>query len=198
MTEPENTGGSRQPATGRAAGLWKQWGDIIITAVVTIAVVLVVTTFLYQPVRVEGKSMYPTLADGSLGMAGIIDRRQGINRFDIVVIDLPSSDEKLVKRVIGLPGETISFADDVLYVDGVAKDQPFLDEDYVSAQRATQADGLFTKDFTVTLGPGEYFCMGDNRLHSSDSRYYGPFTAETIKQVHIYIWWPIDRFGKAG
>ncbi len=181
-----------------SGSFWQQWNDVIITVAVTLAVVLLVTNFLYKPVRVDGSSMYPTLYDKSLGFAGILERTQGIKRFDIVVIQKPDSSEKLVKRVIGLPGETVTFADDILYIDGVVYEQDFLDEEYVNQQKATQSDNLFTKNFTVTLGDDEYFCMGDNRLHSSDSRYYGPFTSQEIIQVHVYIYWPFSKFGKAG
>lgn len=79
-----------------------------------------------MPIVVNGSSMYPTLQDKSYGFSNIFSRRvSGIERFDIVVVYLESRDENLVKRVIGLPNETITFTNDTLYVNGTPIDQPF-------------------------------------------------------------------------
>ena len=116
--------------------------------------------------NVIGESMSPTLENGDLGFAlrtklGL----QEIKRFDIVVIESPS--KYLVKRIIGLPGETVEYKDNKLYIDG-----NFVEESFI--------DGTETEDFTVTLGNNEYYVLGDNRIHSLDSRAYGPFMKEQI------------------
>ncbi len=172
--------------------------DSIITVFITIAVSLIMVNFFFMPIVVNGSSMYPTLQDKSYGFSNIFSRRvSGIDRFDIVVVYLEERDENLVKRVIGLPNETITFTNDTLYVNGTPIDQTFLDPEYVKMSQDGSYAGLFTNDFTVTLGDDEYFCMGDNRPRSADSRMYGAFKQSQIVSKDIFIVFPFDLFGKA-
>lgn len=172
--------------------------DSIVTVFVTIVVSLVLVNFFFMPIVVNGSSMYPTLQDNSYGFSNIFSRRvSGIERFDIVVVYLEERDENLVKRVIGLPNETITFTNDTLYVNGTPIDQDFLDEDYVKQSKDSSYSGLFTNDFTFTLGDDEYFCMGDNRPRSADSRLYGAFNQSQIISKNVFIIFPFDLFGKA-
>lgn len=166
--------------------------SFIMDLVICMAVVLVVTNYVVTPVQVKGSSMYPTLEDGSLGFSDIIGYRMtGIKRFDVVVVYLEEKNEYLVKRVVGLPGETVSYKDGQLYIDGEAVDEPFFDEDYKDSYGST-----FMSDVDpITLGDDEYYCLGDNRPHSSDSRYYGPFKKEDIRSKGIFIYWPFSDFG---
>ena len=162
--------------------------DSIITVFITIAVSLIMVNFFFMPIVVNGSSMYPTLHDKSYGFSNIFSRRvSGIERFDIVVVYLEERDENLVKRVIGLPNETITFTNDTLYVNGTPINQTFLDPEYVKMSQEGSYEGLFTNDFTVTLGDDEYFCMGDNRPRSADSRIYGPFKQSQIVSKDIFI-----------
>ena len=108
---------------------------------------------------VIGDSMYPTYHDGQFLLTA---RKYTIERFDVVTI---SKGEIIVKRVIGMPNETIKYENNVLYING---------EEVIDPYNTT------TEDFEVTLGPNEYFVMGDNRQDSKDSRYFGAFTTEQI------------------
>ncbi len=172
--------------------------DSIVTVFITITVSLILVNFFFMPIVVKGTSMYPTLHDNSYGFSNIFSRRvSGIERFDIVVVYLESRDENLVKRVIGLPNETITFTNDTLYINGTPIDQSFLDEDYVKQLQESSYSGLFTDDFTITLGDDEYFCMGDNRPHSADSRLYGSFHQGQIVSKGIFIIYPFNLFGTA-
>ncbi len=170
--------------------------ESIITIFVTVVISLVVVNFFFMPIVVNGSSMYPTLQDKSYGFSNIFARKvSGIERFDIVVVHLEERDENLVKRVIGLPNETITFTNDTLYINGTPVDQSFLDEDYVKQIQEGVYTGLFTSDFTITLGEDEYFCMGDNRPRSADSRLYGPFNQAQIVSKNIFIIYPFNLFG---
>ncbi len=173
----------------------KETLDITKNFIFALLIVLLLTHFVIRPVQVKGPSMYPTLQNNELGFTNVIKRTtQKITRFE-VVIALLDSNEQIVKRVIGLPGETLEFKDDVLYINGEAVEQTFLDDEYVATQKSMTQDKLFTEDFgPITLGDDEYFLMGDNRLHSTDSRYFGPFTSDKIIACSVYVWWPLDHW----
>lgn len=170
--------------------------DFAKTFVVCLVGVWLMTTFLFTPVRVDGLSMYPTLDDKDLGISNIFSAKYlGIDRFDIVVVNDKNtqSDDHWVKRVIGLPNETISCVNDTIYINGEPIEQPFLDTEYADSQR--EMYGYFTGDFEeVTLGEDEYFVMGDNRTNSTDSRYVGPFTKENITCKDVFIYYPFNHF----
>lgn len=158
------------------------WRDAL-EVIVTVAVItFVLLHFVLIPVEVDGSSMYPTLVDGDRGYSFIISKNLGIKRFDICVVDV--DDEKLlVKRIIGLPGEHIEVKENILYINGEAVEQDFLEEE------------VFTSDFSYDLGEEEYFCLGDNRERSRDSRYYGPFSKSQIRSTKIFVVYPFSRIG---
>ncbi len=177
---------------------WDDIKDTIWTVFITCVVCLMVTNWFFKPVVVKGTSMHPEVHDGSIGFSSIIARNlQEIERFDIVVIDLDSKEENLIKRVVGLPNETIRYENSKLYVNGQLVEEPFLDSDYVAQQIERTTDGLFTKNFTYILGEDEYFCLGDNRLVSMDSRYYGPFSRDNILSKGVFVLYPFADFGAA-
>ena len=121
----------------------------------------------------------------TLMLGGIGGRRMiGIKRFDVAVIKTgdDSSSKLIVKRVIGLPNETLEFKDNKLYINGEYVEEPFL-------------NNTNTADFKEVLGSNEYFCMGDNREVSRDSRFYGPFSSKQIRSTHLMIFYPFARFG---
>ena len=174
------------------------WGkeilDFLKMLLISAVAVFLCTQFLIRPVRVEGDSMYPTLHDGSVGFSNILTLRlQGLQRFDIAIVYIEERDEYLVKRVIGLPGETVEVREDQLLINGEVVEEPFLDGEY----RASQSrEGSFTADFgPVTLGMDEVFLMGDNRPYSSDSRRYGAFKLDQIKAKDVVVLFPFQWFG---
>lgn len=156
--------------------------ELIWTATISVCIALLMLKFLLFPICVQGSSMYPTLQNGEMGVSFIITRNIGVDRFDIVIIEPKAGTDRLVKRVIGLPNERISYQDNKLYVNDVYVEEYFLND-------------TFTADFEVVLAENEYFCMGDNRLYSSDSRYYGPFLKEEIIATHAFIYYPFGEFG---
>ena len=145
-----------------------------------ILVVVLIKTFVVSPIRVNGASMDPTLNDKDIMLLDEISYRfSDIERFDIVVVK--EEDEYLIKRVIGLPGETVEYKNDKLYIDG-----KYVKEDFKHKE---------TFDVSTTLGKDEYFIMGDNRTNSTDSRVFGPISRDKIMGKTSLTILPISRFG---
>ena len=153
----------------------------IVEMIVVMAITFCIFKYVVIPVRIDGSSMENHLHDQDIALINAIGvKEENIHRFDVVVIYSNLLDEKIIKRVIGLPGETIEFKNDVLYVNGKEVKQDFFDEDFVEQSKLTYNAKNFTEDFKVTVGAGEFFVMGDNRLRSTDSRDLGAFTIDNI------------------
>ena len=162
---------------------------------ICLIVVELFVNFVARPIRVVGSSMYPTYDDGSIGIMYKLNMdEEDLKRFDVLIINCEQKDELIIKRLIGFPGETVTMENDVLTIDGVVYDQYFLDEDYVNNYKTTYNNN-FTNDFSITLGEGEYFVLGDNRPYSADSRYFGPFSYEDIEGRNGFIIYPFSDFG---
>lgn len=157
----------------------------------TVLAVLLVFTFLVRPTQVFGSSMVPTLENGDRLLISKLfyTPKQG----DVVVIPHPNmtpEEPALIKRVIALGGQTvdIDFDAGIVYVDGVALDEPYINEPTYEQQ-----------DFEgpITVPYGEVFVLGDNRNHSSDSRsaVYGTFDEDYILGRVIFRAMPFDKMG---
>lgn len=149
--------------------------EIFLFVVLAVLVVLPIRLFLAQPFVVEGESMYPTFKDGDyLIIDELTYRFSEPERGDVVVFRYPGDPRIFyIKRVIGLPGESVKIergAVTVTRTDGTTLTLP---EEYVVAEDATYT-------LTRTLGSDEYFVMGDNRPKSSDSRVWGPLPEEDL------------------
>lgn len=176
----------------------KEWLKELWSYVVTIAVTALIfwglRTYVVAPVTVSGRSMDYTLADGERMFMFKLNK---IDRFDVVVLPAPSDPNKLyIKRVIGMPGDTIEYKDDVLYLNGKAIVEPYL------AQKESETPGNFTENFTLqevtgetTVPEGKVFVMGDNRNNSLDGRAIGFTPIEDIVGEADLIIWPFDKFG---
>lgn len=157
--------------------------DIIISILASFFIV----TVLYQPVRVEGTSMQPELRDQDrLFIDKFFFHFETIERGDVVVFHYPRDPEKsYIKRVIGLPGDTIFIDHGQVWVN----DKP-LDESYVPPRyRDTRSMP------EILVPPDEYFVMGDHRSISSDSRDFGPVERDLIYGKATFIYWPADSVG---
>ena len=165
----------------------------LIPYLIIIIVVILVKSFIVTPIRVNGASMYYTLHDKDIMLLNKTKYKlKKIERFDIVVVYIKETNKYLVKRVIALPNETVSYKDSQLYINDVAIEEDFLDEDYVSSQSMTRE---FTGDLEVTLAEDEYFLLGDNRPYSKDSRSYGAFSKEDIISKGLFVLFPFNEFG---
>ncbi|MEE8808037.1 MAG: signal peptidase I [Lactimicrobium sp.] len=184
----KNTNETKDSQSSFASDLVGFLRDLLISVLVVLFIVKVIA----RPVQVIGSSMFPTLQNGELGFSNVVGTKLGhIKRFDVVIIYLEEKKEYLVKRVIGMPGETVSYQDGQLYINGEAVDEPFLDQAYV----AQYGDSFMSDVAEITLGDDEYFCLGDNRPHSTDSRFYGPFKKSDIVAKGIWVFWPLNKMG---
>lgn len=159
----------------------KVWLAIKDYVYIVVAVVLI-RTFLITPAIVDGSSMDNTLNDGQLVIINkLVYNFKDVNRFDIVVLDNETDNDKIIKRVIGLPGEKIEYKNNELYIDDklVKSEIEFVD----------------TEDFVTTTKENEYFVLGDNRIVSKDSRMLGNFTKEDIVgKVNLRLF-PFKKLG---
>lgn len=168
--------------------------DMIRTVIICVICVFICTTVLFKPVRVEGDSMKPTLLDGEYGLSNVFSVLNGdINRFDVVVVKSKNDDNLWVKRVIGLPNETIEYREGKLYIDGAYVEETFLDEAYVLEMTNGNAD-LFTADFgPIKVGENQVFLVGDNRGVSLDSRMVGCFEMKSLVSKSVFIYYPFNK-----
>ena len=176
--------------------------------VVSAIVILLFVNFVAHPVRVDGRSMYPTLKDGEFGftnVGGVL--LNGVERGDIVVVTMEEEGQKThwVKRVIGLPGDTVSCVNDVVYINGKVLDETkYIAPDYRQSlvdkfgyfNKVPNADNTNVEDFEeVKLGDDGYYVMGDNRPYSKDSRYVGPVKKSQIFAKKMLVLLPISDIG---
>ncbi len=154
----------------------------ILPYIAILVVVVLIRTFLVTPIKVNGQSMYKTLNGNEIML---LWKQKEIERYDIVVADLivdGKKEDTLIKRVYGLPGETIECQDGIIYIDGKK-----IEDEYAYGT---------TSDFEkVTLEEDEYFILGDNREISLDSHIFGPVKKENIEGVTDFILFPFRRFG---
>lgn len=173
----------------------KQEYIILILKVIIITCILIflVMRFVFASVHIDGTSMEPTLRNNEYGIANrFVVSEETITRFDIVVVD-EEDEGQIVKRVIGLPNETIQYKNDTLYINGQLVLEPFLDQDYIESH-TMEHKIPFTSDFgPITLQKDEYFVIGDNRMNSKDSRAFGPIKIDSIIAKDIIILYPFDQ-----
>lgn len=172
------------PGFGRRAGRLVR--EVLETVLPAIVIALLINVFVGQATRVEGQSMEPNLhSDQRLVVEKMSYRFHGPQRFDIVVLKLPSQGEELlIKRVVGLPGETVEIHDGLVYVNGLP-----LDEFFVQGETYPGRQG------SVTVPPLHVYVLGDNRNHSNDSRSFGPVPIENVVGRAWVSYWPPEDMG---
>jgi signal peptidase I len=160
--------------------------DIAISVV--LAIVLIV--FIYQPVKVEGTSMMPGLTDQERIFINKYTYKLGagsIAREDLVVFHYPNDpSQSYIKRVIGLPGDTVQIKEGTVYVNGRELDEPYVPSEY--------RDRVSKKKEVVP--PDDYFVLGDHRSSSNDSRVWGFVDRKEIYGKAVFVYWPLDRIGR--
>ena len=157
---------------------------------VALGLALVIIIFLYQPVKVEGTSMAPLLSDQErIFINKFVYRFEPIDRGDVVVFWYPLDRSKsFIKRVIGLPGETVEIRTGHLYVDGRELQEPYVPAFYLDG-------GTYP---ARRIPPDEFFVMGDHRDSSNDSRMFGTVPRDFIYGKAVFAYWPVGHFGSLG
>src|SRR5947209_2944833 len=170
------------PIRGTGIGVWVR--DLIISLAISAFIII----FLYQPVKVEGTSMMPSLDDQErIFVNKFVYRWEPIERGDIVVFRYPRDPSKsYIKRVIGVAGDRIRINSGQVYVNDEA-----LEEDYVPAMYADERSYPET-----TVPPHSYFMLGDHRSMSNDSRDFGPVKDGCIYGKAVFGYWPMDKLGR--
>ena len=157
---------------------WKEAKDYILI----IIAVLIIRTFIVTPAIVDGASMDYTLEDGQLVFINkFVYNVKDVERFDIVVLNNEEDNDRIIKRIIGLPNEKIEYNNNQLYVNG-----KLVEQNYEVEQ---------TEDFTVVTKENEYFVLGDNRNVSKDSRMLGNFNKKDIVGRVNFRILPFKKFG---
>lgn len=157
--------------------------DILLIICCAVAIII----FLYQPVKVEGTSMAPLISDQErIFINKLVYRFEPISRGDVVVFWYPNDRTKsFIKRVVGLPGETVEIRQGQVFVDGKPLEETYILPEY-----------LDSNNYPAFRVPArEYFVMGDHRDSSNDSRMFGPVRAEYIYGKAVFAYWPMDHFG---
>lgn len=144
--------------------------------------IVLIRIFWIGGIRVSGESMMPTFQNNN---RVFINKLSDIKRFDVVVLDAPDAKSKeYIKRVIGMPGDDISFEDNQLYIN----DQPVKEEFLENTDIQTGSFKLKQK-----VPKNSYFVMGDNREHSNDSRFFGYVSKDQIQGKVFLRYWPLNE-----
>lgn len=160
--------------------------EVAQTIAISLAIFFFVYVFLVQPHRVKGESMIPNFADGELLLTEKVTYRlYKPARGDVIVFKAPGPrDVDFIKRIIGLPGESVRVEDNAIFINNQKLQEPY---------ETQQTQG----SVNTTLGDNQYYVLGDNRGSSSDSRVFGPIEKDSIRGRAWLIYFPIFRTAKS-
>src|SRR5882724_11450114 len=180
-TEPARVEARPEAGLHSEIGAWAR--DLVIAA----ALAAVIIVFFYQPVKVEGTSMAPSLSDQERIFINKFVYHVGvIGRGDVVVFWYPVDQTKsVIKRVIGLPGDLVQIKEGHVFINGEQLNEPYVPAEYLD----------FSDYGPLRVKAGEYFVMGDHRISSNDSRMFGPVAAKYIYGKAVFAYWPMAQFG---
>src|SRR5215472_4942769 len=167
---------------GAGLGVWLR--DLIISLAISAFIII----FLYQPVKVEGTSMMPSLVDQErIFVNKFVYRLEPIERGDIVVFRYPYDPSKsYIKRVIGMAGDRIRIDGGQVYVNGESLDESYVPAEYTDARTFPE----------VIVPANAYYVLGDHRSMSDDSRNFGPVNQSFIYGKAVFGYWPVDKLGR--
>jgi signal peptidase I len=154
---------------------------------IALALLVAVFVYLYRPVRIEGSSMAPLLSDQErIFINEFIYHFEPIARGDVIVFWYPLDRSKsFIKRVVGLPGDTVEIRGGRLFINGRRVKEPYVPASFLDSSNFGP----------IRVPPGEYFVLGDHRDSSNDSRVFGPVPRDDIYGKAVFAYWPVSRMG---
>jgi len=167
--------------------------DFVETVVIALAIFVIAYLFLFQPHQVRGSSMYPNFHDNDYILTDKISYRLNQpKRGDVVIFVAPQNEDyDYIKRIIGIPGDTVEITNDYrVKLNGEILNEPYLPADYQTFGGTFLATGK-----PIAVPQDEYFVLGDNRNHSSDSREWGFVPRKNIIGKAWFRYWPINQMG---
>jgi signal peptidase I len=179
---------------GRTGATLVEWAVVVIGAIL---LALLVKTFVLQAFYIPSESMATTLETGDRVLVNKLAYTFGdVSRGDVVVFERPPTETTsnipdLIKRVVGLPGESLVIKNNTVYVDGAALDEPYLAPGTITTTDA--APNKCTDAAPCIVPEGRVWVMGDNRPDSKDSRFFGPIEESTIVGKAFVTIWPLSR-----
>ncbi|HEV2340140.1 MAG TPA: signal peptidase I [Patescibacteria group bacterium] len=164
--------------------------DTIQSLLVAAAIFLIIYIFLVRPFQVNGESMHPNFENGEYVLTDLIILHfQKLRLGDVIVFKAPPNpEEDFIKRVIGVPGDTVMVKDGNVYLNGKMVDQ----SSFLKPDVKTFGGTFLREGDTITVPQDEYFVMGDNRPYSSDSRDWGFVKSDEVIGESMLIYWPIQ------
>lgn len=190
MGQPEPAG------TGEAVQARPEWSrrdntlrwilEVVAIVAAAFLLALLIQQFVLKPYVIPSPSMEPTLVEGDRVLVNrLVYSFRDPEAGDVIVFHPPGAEkgtEPFIKRIVAVAGDTVSVHNGVLWVNGVAQDEPYVKEYPI------------IEDYPeVTIAPGYVWAMGDNRNNSGDSRRFGPVSEESIIGEAFCIYWPLDR-----
>jgi signal peptidase I len=175
-----------EPVRSRSGvrGLLRVWTrDLLISLGISAFIII----FLYQPVKVEGTSMLPSLEDQErIFVNKFVYRWEPIARGDVIVFQYPLDTTKsYIKRVIGVPGDRVRISDGAVFVNGQMLQESYVPEDFRDARSYRE----------IVVPTGSYYVLGDHRSLSNDSREFGPVPVRYISGKAVFVYWPVEKLG---
>jgi len=156
---------------------------------ISVALAVILIVFIYQPVKVEGTSMMPGISDQERIFVNKYEYKLGagnIHRGDLIVFHYPKDPrESYIKRVVGLPGDTVEIQEGDVYVNSRKLDEPYVPDEY------RDHDSIPLQK----VPPDDYFVLGDHRNSSSDSRSWGFVGRNRIYGRAVLVYWPFEKIG---
>ncbi|HKD92509.1 MAG TPA: signal peptidase I [Terriglobales bacterium] len=155
---------------------------------VSLGISAFIIIFVYQPVKVEGTSMMPELADQErIFVNKFVYRLEPISRGDVIVFHYPLDPSKsFIKRVVAVAGDHVRIESGTVYVNGAALDEAYVPEEFRDQRSYPE----------IEVPSGSYFVLGDHRSLSNDSREFGPVSQDYVSGKAVFAYWPFDKAGR--